>query len=668
MNIGTNTEIGSYAYTHKGQLDYKFLGKTGIYYLQQVNYDYEANGLLKKINSNALSSSNQVLGICTPFPSPSVPYSWDYNGKDLFKLELYYNTSMSGISNTPQYNGNISGMKWQVKGRKQQAYTFDYDTYDRLTAANYYDQNSNNSYTATGKFDIDLTYADERGNIQSLDRQGLYHNGGTCWSKTQIDDLSYTYYPNSNRIQQINDGITNGNGVRGFKDGGTGDYLYDSNGNMYYDPNKALTITYNHLNLPEEFNFGNNDRIEVLYDAAGAKLQQKVYDNNVLISTKDYIGGVEYQDGQIESTYHAEGRVFFTSNTIYRHEYAIKDHLGNIRLWVSDLNGNGILETPSEILQEKHYYPFGMAMEGPWMQSGVNNKYQYNGKELNEEFGLDLMDYGARWYDAAVGRWWSVDPLAEKFYSWSSYNYVYDNPLSFIDPDGRSPSTHTNKDGNVLAVYNDGDLGVYKHGDATTQDDIDKKRKRSGTTGGGGKLMGETNYWWDFAKIDTRSDIVYEKPADGAKIYFDGVLDKYIENLYNKALEEMPFSMDPSAAARWLAKQAANGQPLDIKVDIGASNGFLFQGKYVSGRALGNHLFGAVLRTTKPWYLNSRAWFSSTMKIVGAYNKSQNETTFSTPKPFYGENRISGNYIARGYWGNDWSKKGNYAYKKGFDY
>ena len=101
VNSGGNTEIGSYAYTHKGQLDYKFLGKTGSYYLQQVNYDYEANGLLKKINSNALSSSNQVLGICTPFPSPSVPYSWDYNGKDLFKLELYYNTSMSGISNTP---------------------------------------------------------------------------------------------------------------------------------------------------------------------------------------------------------------------------------------------------------------------------------------------------------------------------------------------------------------------------------------------------------------------------------------------------------------------------------------------------------------------------------------------------------------------------------------
>ena len=361
-------------------------------------------------------------------------------------------------------------MKWQIKGRKQQAYTFDYDTYDRLTAANYYDQNSNNnSYIATGKYDVDISYADERGNIQTLDRYGQYYVGGnsstSCWSKTKIDDLSYTYYPYSNRIQQINDGITGTLGQNGFKDNSNGNYLYDNNGNMYYDPNKALTITYNHLNLPEEFNFGNNDRIEVLYDAAGAKLQQKVYDNNILISTKDYIGGVEYQDGQIEATYHAEGRVFFTSSSQYRHEYAIKDHLGNIRLWVSDLNGNGILETPNEILQEKHYYPFGMTMEGPWMQSGVNNKYQYNGKELNEEFGLDWMDYGARWYDAAAARWWSVDLMADILEEWSPYAYVYNNPLSFNDPTGMFgeayASTFVGPNGKTIEERDDGDHQVY---------------------------------------------------------------------------------------------------------------------------------------------------------------------------------------------------------------
>jgi len=65
-------------------------------------------------------------------------------------------------------------------------------------------------------------------------------------------------------------------------------------------------------------------------------------------------------------------------------------------------------------LQELHYYPFGMIMEGIGTAKVADNAYKYNGKELNEDLGLNLSDYGARWYDAALGRWWSVDPLGEK--------------------------------------------------------------------------------------------------------------------------------------------------------------------------------------------------------------------------------------------------------------
>jgi RHS repeat-associated protein len=81
--------------------------------------------------------------------------------------------------------------------------------------------------------------------------------------------------------------------------------------------------------------------------------------------------------------------------------------------------------------------------EGPWAKGGVaGNKYQYNGKELNEDFGLDLEDYGGRWYNPALGRWVEVDPMGETGgqESWTGYHYVFGNPISRTDPDGRVPS------------------------------------------------------------------------------------------------------------------------------------------------------------------------------------------------------------------------------------
>ena len=81
--------------------------------------------------------------------------------------------------------------------------------------------------------------------------------------------------------------------------------------------------------------------------------------------TQDYIGGIEYRDGSREAIYTAEGRVFYTSPTTTRYEYSIKDHLGNARLTFTDKDNNGVVDVTNnpatnEILQENHYYPFGL--------------------------------------------------------------------------------------------------------------------------------------------------------------------------------------------------------------------------------------------------------------------------------------------------------------------
>ncbi len=81
------------------------------------------------------------------------------------------------------------------------------------------------------------------------------------------------------------------------------------------------------------------------------------------------------------------------------------------------------------------YYPFGMVMDGrSGNTSNPDDLYKFTGKERDIETGYDY--FGARYYDSRIGRWLSVDPLADKYPGWSPYNYCVNNPLRFIDPNG----------------------------------------------------------------------------------------------------------------------------------------------------------------------------------------------------------------------------------------
>jgi RHS repeat-associated protein len=113
-----------------------------------------------------------------------------------------------------------------------------------------------------------------------------------------------------------------------------------------------------------------------------------------------------------------------------------------VRLSYSDLDNNGSINPSTEILSEKNYYPFGLLQKGynNVVSSNVNSvaeKFKYNGKELQEELGLNTYDYGARMYDPAIGRFMQLDPHADS-YPWATpYNYAFNNPALVIDPDGK---------------------------------------------------------------------------------------------------------------------------------------------------------------------------------------------------------------------------------------
>jgi RHS repeat-associated protein len=246
--------------------------------------------------------------------------------------------------------------------------------------------------------------------------------------------ICITYYE-GNRIIGVNDYAIH---TCSFQDNGhffrndpehTTEYFYDNNGNLTRDLNKGITnITYNHLNLPYKIEFENNRRIYYIYDANGTKLRKYFYEDNHLMSTTDYSGMFIYSDDHLDNILTSEGRLKFDNHdSLFYAEYFIKDHLGNVRtVLTTDPNFNWLA-------QQTDYYPFGLEIA---VSGTSDNQIKYNSKELQTDAKLGWYDYGARFYDPVLGRWHSVDPMAETSRRWSPYNYCMDNPIRFIDPDG----------------------------------------------------------------------------------------------------------------------------------------------------------------------------------------------------------------------------------------
>ena len=140
----------------------------------------------------------------------------------------------------------------------------------------------------------------------------------------------------------------------------------------------------------------------------------------------DYIDGIQYEAGVISFIQTEEGRALNSSGS-YHYEYSLTDHLGNSRLTFDTYNG-----TATQV-QQDDYMPFGYEISRGNVTS-PKNEYLYNKKELQED--LVLEDYGARFYDPVLGRWTTVDPLADESEDLSPYNYGENNPISMIDQDG----------------------------------------------------------------------------------------------------------------------------------------------------------------------------------------------------------------------------------------
>lgn len=433
--------------------------------LQRIDYTYNVRGWLKGINDQPALTQE------------------DY--KDIFSFYINYNDPEH--NNTPLYNGNISETFWKTKNDDEdiRGYAYSYDALNRITgAASYKGATTVSSTMLDYTYNVNNITYDRNGNILTLERIGITDVVSTPF---HWDDLTYTYNGNQlSRVVEPELGEAYPLIKEGFNDLDRNtpiDYTYDSNGNMLSDTNKGITsITYNHLNLPKVVTIAANPQvhnggtIEYKYDATGVKLAKIFTQGTDPAITTLYAGNFMYNDanaGTMELQFfnHPEGYVQPVAgteesvkgydkekneetNSVYAYVFQYKDHLGNVRLSYSDSDLDGSINPSTEIIEESNYYPFGLEHKGyNNVVNGIENNYHtYLGKERNESLNYNMLEMDWRHFDPAIGRFVSIDAMAESFEQFTPYHYSENSPIMYNDPTGLFTDVVNEETGEVYNI------------------------------------------------------------------------------------------------------------------------------------------------------------------------------------------------------------------------
>ena len=351
-----------------------------------------------------------------------------------------------------RFGGDVSSMEWRSgAGTGTRSYDFAYDGLGRLVSADYGEYGDH----VVG-YGTSYSY-DNMGNLLSLSREGDM----TSSLKGIVDNLSMTY--DGNMLASVSDSAPapSVTGSADFRDGASMavEYTYDRNGNMTSDLNRKVSlISYNRQNRPARMRHaGGTETFTYLPD--GTKRGRTVLGKDRSLSRTEYRGNLVCADDSLKYILF-DGGLIAMDRAEPEYLFFLRDHLGSVRV---------VARPDGKAVQVNHYYPYGMAFAGGRMSGnaeahpvtgeggnvidgdleigggtggmelarpGASQPYRFLGNELYTSNSLGLYDFSARMYDPALGRFLSVDPMAETCLNMTPFAYCGNNPIIRVDPEG----------------------------------------------------------------------------------------------------------------------------------------------------------------------------------------------------------------------------------------
>ena len=394
------------AYDHDGRLSSQRLALSSATIPMTTNYSYDEAGRL----------SEKTLG-----PTP-VSYAYNVRGwigkiaSAPFVSELRYENPRYG--GAPLYSGMVSQWTWKHGQQPENDYVFSYDGVGRLVAAKHFvDGARTDGYTERG-----IRY-DANGNLLAISRTA----GGAV-----SDSLRFTL---------------GGDVLLDVSGTSTGVFEYDPSGNLVKDGLNRLEFSYNCLNLMQTVQTTvGASKAQFTYGSDGRKLSEKARTGGF-----EYLGSLiyAYRGGTLSLAQAVTDEGTIQSAGV---NYFIRDHLGSVR---------AVVDHTGKIVERNDYYPFGGRHENASLPLTGVNRYKFGGKESLEPVSLDMLDFGARFYDPRIARWNTQDPLAEKYFSLSPYNYCAGNPITLVDPTGMFMTDYFNLNGKKVRHVDDNKTDRY---------------------------------------------------------------------------------------------------------------------------------------------------------------------------------------------------------------